>query len=725
MPAEVISLLSSSPPPAVPAKRVSPHPARPLATVSASRHFSHDDFDDIDQFDLTQGIIIPGSSLNPKSSLGRGSLSKASKSRSSEPIETDPISLLSDDDFSFTNIRHGGRSGDGPSPKRTRLTPPAEHSRGPNTFRSWNFSRLNSAAEQDPKPAKSKSSYDKLDLEDDPFASSPPKVKEKENRSTSAATKRITLDDDPDPFASSPPRDRRQPAVQLRKAAEWDPISSSAPQLNREDSRAKAKPRAMQRVQSEVFAPDDSDDSIEHAAYEEDDGDDDLPDLDDFDIEKLRKLKAKISARLPPSKSTAKSTAKARVTKPSSGSQPRAPAIKKTSQEKEKEKGEKLAKAVAREAERNFKQMEKERQREEKALEKQRAAALAQVNKVRTDKKVSTPEMIVDLPSSIGKTIKVQAETLLKDLNVESHSWDSPVDNVVRWRRKVKSRWNEELGYWEPIPMRIERENYAMVIMPATQFVELALATEGTDLDTHVTQVVSQFPGHSIIYLLEGLKGWLRKNRSHRNRQFVSAVRSGMEGGEPSNSQASGSQQPSGSQPPSGTQPSRRRKKTAQPQQYIDEDMIEDALLQMQVSHNVLIHHVHAPVETAQWIATFTQHISTVPYRRQREETNAASAGFCMESGQVRTGENAKDTYIRMLQEVGRITAPVAYGIAGKFPTVSQLVEGLEQGGPLVLEAVRKSANKDGAFSDRAIGPSVSRRLHKIFTGTDETSTDI
>ncbi|KAK4455480.1 ERCC4 domain-containing protein [Podospora aff. communis PSN243] len=714
MPAEVISLLSSSPSPVIPAKRASPHPARPVATVSASRNFSsYDDFDELEQFDLTQDVVIPRSSLDPRSSLGGNNPSKTSKARSSEPIETDPISLLSDDDFSFSNVRHARRGGDGPSPKRTRLTPPDEHSKRPDIFQSWDFSRLNSAAEQSPRPTKSKPSYDKLVFDDDPFASSPPRIPEKKNRST----KRAAFED-LDPFASSPPKNlSRQPVAQSKRAAAWDPISSSAPQLNREDSMTRSKPRALQRVQSEVIALDDSDDSMGRALSEDDD-DDDLPDLDDFDEEKLRKLKAKIAARLPSSKASAKSAAKARVAKAGSGSQPRAPAVK-TSYEKEKEKEEKLAKAVAREAERNLKQREKIRQREEKALEKERAAALAAVNKVRTDKKVSTPEMIVDLPSSISESIKVQAEALLNDLDVESHEWDSPVDNVVRWRRKVKSQWNEELGHWEPIPMRIERENYAMVLMSASQFVELALATEGTDLDTHVTQVVSQFPGQSIIFLLEGLKPWLRKNRTLRNRQFVSAVRDGLDGGEPSNSQ------PSGSQPPSGTQQPRRRKKAAQPQQYIDEDMIEDALLQMQVAHDVLIHHVHAPVETAQWIATFTQHISTVPYRRQREETNAVSAGFCMESGQVRTGENAKDTYLRMLQEVGRITAPIAYGIAGEFPTVSQLVEGLERGGPLVLQAVRKSANKDGAFSDRAIGPSVSRRLHKIFTGTDEMSTDI
>ncbi len=46
-------------------------------------------------------------------------------------------------------------------------------------------------------------------------------------------------------------------------------------------------------------------------------------------------------------------------------------------------------------------------------------------------------------------------------------------------------------------------------------------------------------------------------------------------------------------------------------------------------------------------------------------------------------------------------------------------------GGTLRLEDCRKSANKDGAFSDRTGGQAVSRRIYKVFTGREESSTDI
>ena len=145
--------------------------------------------------------------------------------------------------------------------------------------------------------------------------------------------------------------------------------------------------------------------------------------------------------------------------------------------------------------------------------------------------------------------------------------------------------------------------------------------------------------------------------------------------------------------------------------------------MELQVMHDgILIHHTTVPLETAQWLAIFTQHISTIPYKKQKDQ---ADVGFCMESGQVKTGEDAKDTYVRALQEIARVTAPIAYGVAGKYATITELVNGLEKGGPLTLEGVQKTVNRDGVLSDKTVGQAVSRRLHKVFTGRDASSTDV
>ena len=98
---------------------------------------------------------------------------------------------------------------------------------------------------------------------------------------------------------------------------------------------------------------------------------------------------------------------------------------------------------------------------------------------------------------------------------------------------------------------------------------------------------------------------------------------------------------------------------------------------------------------------------------------------FCMDVGQVRTGDNAQDTYVRMLQEILRITAPVAYGIAATYPDVTSLVRGLDEHGPLALAGIKKTANKNGAFTDGNIGQAISKRVYKIFRADDPRCMDV
>ncbi|KAI0592825.1 ERCC4 domain-containing protein [Biscogniauxia sp. FL1348] len=479
-----------------------------------------------------------------------------------------------------------------------------------------------------------------------------------------------------DPFDTSPVKP--QPKTSKNNVA-WDPISSSMPEVGVNDDMLHTRsPPRKQKQRAEVIDIDDLAGS----------GSEDLPDLDDIDFSRIGSKKRSYSLSPRPVSKSAKN----HVSKPT-----------KSAEEKEQER---KAKAQAREAEKERRRLEKEHAKEQRIVTKEREKALAEVNKVRTDKKVSTPEMIVDIPNSLSPGVKVQIEALLGDLDVQHGTWHSRVENVVKWRRKVTSTFNEELGHWLPTPMRIQDEKHVMVIMQAAEFVKLALGLEGQDLEAHVLKMKTNFPDTTIVYLIEGLTPWMRKNRTTLNRQFASAVR-GLD--------------PIENTVPTSSQP--RRRNNARPQEYIDEDCVEDALLSLQVLHGALIHHTNAPVETAQWVAIFTQHISTIPYRKARDATS--DAGFCMESGQVRTGDGAKDTYVRMLQEITRVTAPIAYGIAAKYGTVTELVRGLEREGPLALENCRKSANKDGAFTDRVIGQAVSRRIHKIFTSRDPASTDV
>ena len=290
-----------------------------------------------------------------------------------------------------------------------------------------------------------------------------------------------------------------------------------------------------------------------------------------------------------------------------------------TDAEKETRKVEKerLRKETAQKKlkDREEEQERKRIQKEEKAREKRVAADLAEVNKVRTDKKISTPEMIVDLPSSMeGKTVDTQIREFLKTLQVQATTYSSPVPNVIKWRRKVSAQFNEELGHWQPVPQSIQAEKHILCLLTAKEFAAMASAdatsVDGQDLESHVLQLKTKYADSTPIYLIEGLEALLRKNINNKNRAYQAAVLSQMQmdDGQGAAAAATGS---------TAAAISKRGKKPVPVPvpEHLDEDMLEDALLRLQVTHGCLIHHTAAAVHTAEWVATFTQHISTIPYR--------------------------------------------------------------------------------------------------------------
>src|SRR5271170_1467989 len=401
--------------------------------------------------------------------------------------------------------------------------------------------------------------------------------------------------------------------------------------------------------------------------------------------------------------------------------------------------------ATAQAAKDREKEEEKERKRlakEQKAKEKQEAADIAEVNKSKTDKKASVTEMIVEMSQSLqGKSVGNQVVEYMKQLGVDATFFEEEVDllqddemaesfgSVVKWSRKVKARYNGDAGYWEPIAEHtVENERHILVHLTASDFAGIATSRIGSssnqeglvseqamirNLDVHVSDLRKKYKDCKPIYLIEGLEAFLRKNKTAKNRAYTAAVLSQLP---PSDLSA----------PPASSQPRPRKKTTPAAPDYtfIDTDLAESLLLHLQLTHAVLIHHTTTPSDTAFWIRTFTEHISTIPYRHERMALNDAGATFCMDAGQVKTGDDARDTYVKMLQEVQRVTPAMAYGIANLYPNVRALVRAFREEGPLVLEDVKKGANKDGAVTDSRLGPAVSRRLYKVFMGRNEWSTD-
>ena len=259
------------------------------------------------------------------------------------------------------------------------------------------------------------------------------------------------------------------------------------------------------------------------------------------------------------------------------------------------QEGEKEKRRLKTEADKETKKLEKE----QRVREKQIAADLAEVNKARWDKKVSAPEMIVDLPASIdGKSVDTQVRDILKRLDIETTNYVSLLPDIIKWRRKVSSVFNEELGHWQRAPLTIQNEKHVLCLINGRSFVAMVCGDveEDESIEAHVAKVKGKFRGSSVIYLIEGLDILLKKDKNAKNRSFQAAVRS----------------QGIGASAGAGDNNERSLAKTGT---SIDPDAIEDALLRLQVIHGCKIYHTAIPAESAEWIASFTQHISTIPYK--------------------------------------------------------------------------------------------------------------
>ena len=239
------------------------------------------------------------------------------------------------------------------------------------------------------------------------------------------------------------------------------------------------------------------------------------------------------------------------------------------------------------------KEVEKERKQQERELKaqvRQKAADLAEVNKVKVDRRVTTPEMIVYLPASIeGKSVDNQVRELLQRANAKARTYESDIPGIVKWRQQVDRDFDEELSHWVQAE-RIDDCKFILCLLSGEQFCSLASGTndEGETIEIHFAKIRNAWPDCHIIYCIEGLEAWIRKSRTAQNRAYQAAVRRLEE---------------------QETTQSRKRK---QARVQVDEEAVEEALLELQVIHKCKIQQTSTAAETAEYILCFTQQISLI-----------------------------------------------------------------------------------------------------------------
>jgi crossover junction endonuclease EME1 len=206
-------------------------------------------------------------------------------------------------------------------------------------------------------------------------------------------------------------------------------------------------------------------------------------------------------------------------------------------------------------------------------------------------RKEACPELITYLSPTLPDTLHDEVINFIEPLGIDTREWTTSTMDVIKFVRKVSSEWDEEGSMFRPCDEYKKDEEWIIHWMKADKFIDLVCNDQtGLALRFHLEKLKNVIHGNKILIILEGLGAFLAKARTARNRAHDTAVRN--QRGEES-----------------------RYRKDDQQFQYVSEEIVENALIEMQLVHEIRIVQTAAIPESAEWISILATDIASIPYR--------------------------------------------------------------------------------------------------------------
>ncbi|KAI8928153.1 hypothetical protein BC831DRAFT_449434 [Entophlyctis helioformis] len=420
-------------------------------------------------------------------------------------------------------------------------------------------------------------------------------------------------------------------------------------------------------------------------------------------------------------------------------------------EERKKQREEiKAAKAAEKERAKAAKAAEKEQQLEERRMAKEQAAIEKQlqqstrsVNRIR-QKYECTKEMVAivspewasdPIGSAVLKAITdAGAETRVQNMqslaNASSGNSSSiTLTNLMAWERQSTRQWCKETNQWEPCPTKVEREAFVLIRLTAPQFAQLCV---GANLIQHFEAHLTAFPGHKLIYFIEDLDAFYRSRQRNEQAHYTKQMRTALvEALRTNASSGGGSNSNSGADTATGAELAYQRQKQQQmalqalqqQQQRVAPaptdglppyKTVEENLTRLQFfSRGRCFIHICKVCDTPDWIVKFTEQIACAPDLRARADTVQVRFGDT-----IKSGRDAPDTWLRMLEQVPTVSTAKAGAIRDRYKTFGQLVRAYAAC-RTAAAAVHMLVGLPIPGTGKSIGPEVSRRVYDAFWGTN------
>lgn len=220
--------------------------------------------------------------------------------------------------------------------------------------------------------------------------------------------------------------------------------------------------------------------------------------------------------------------------------------------------------------------------------EKAEAQQIKRLNRLK-NRKETCPELVAYLPPTLPDVLHNHILNFMEPLGIDTREWPTATMDVIKFVRKVNAEWDDEGGLFRPCDEYRRDEEWIIHWLKADKFLELTSFDEtGLEFKFHLEKLKNVVPGTKVLLILEGLTTLLVRARSARNRVHDAAVRTQL--GE------------------------HARLNKEQKLESLDVDEVENALIEMQLVHEIRIIQTSSAPESAEWISILAIDIASLPY---------------------------------------------------------------------------------------------------------------
>ncbi|KAK6905307.1 hypothetical protein I203_106130 [Kwoniella mangroviensis CBS 8507] len=368
------------------------------------------------------------------------------------------------------------------------------------------------------------------------------------------------------------------------------------------------------------------------------------------------------------------------------------------------------------------KQLQKDTLKAAKEAEKSYQRKLAEVNRLRVSKNDTVREIYLYLSSDLSKPTSPIAGALpeitkritdnyseIKFLDEE----ESTINGLIKFKRHLKARWDTEKKQFIPLdqPVWIWEGIYVLVINAEEIVDKIASAFESPDEEERLDELklwvsdikltLSLTINDQLIIMIKGLQKYYSKMKSLANKEFTAAARAGLNGTTSANRNQGG-----------------RNSGRIGP----DKEIIEMALVRLQVKQRCFLVHVEKTEDIEDWLYNIAADVAIRPYKL----ISKSHLAFCPTDG-IKKGSKPTETFELMLQEVQGITPSASMGIASEYSTFKELMEAFEKaerrGGVERAEGMLQDCEiktlRNGTANGRKLNKALAKRVYNVFRGDD------